>query len=108
MHHVIPRLKPGGRKTLTDGLETQGRILLFHNLIVLPKKGYELLANKKIQGVASISAGVKNTDIDFDSLTIILKMLCCFLKITIQGRDICSKSPFLMSRPFRAQFHFLP
>jgi hypothetical protein len=29
-HHVIPRLKPGGRKTLRDGLEAQGTFLLFH------------------------------------------------------------------------------
>ena len=32
LHQVIPRLKPGGRKKLRDGLEAQGTILLFrHN-----------------------------------------------------------------------------
>jgi len=46
-HHVIPRLKPGGRKTLKDGIESQGVNLLFHNLIILPKKGYEQFTNKK-------------------------------------------------------------
>jgi hypothetical protein len=54
-HHVIPRLKPGGRKTLKDGLETQGLILLFHNLIVLPDKGYSQFTNNNFfQGAASI------------------------------------------------------
>jgi len=28
MHHVIPRLKPGGRKKLRHGLEAQGGYLL--------------------------------------------------------------------------------
>jgi len=49
-HHVIPRLKPDGRKTLKDGLETQGVNLLFHNLTVLPKKDYVLFVNKKFSG----------------------------------------------------------
>lgn len=46
-HHVFPRLKPGGRKTLKDGLKAQGYYLLFHNLIVLPKKSYKQFTDKK-------------------------------------------------------------
>jgi hypothetical protein len=39
MHHVIPRLLPGGRKKLFTGLEAQGTDLLFRNTeLVLPKK----------------------------------------------------------------------
>jgi len=29
VHQVVPRLKPGGRKKLCDGLEAQNAILLF-------------------------------------------------------------------------------
>jgi hypothetical protein len=44
MHHVIPRLLPGGRKKLIIGLEAQGTDLLFRHIgLVLPKKMY--LAN---------------------------------------------------------------
>jgi hypothetical protein len=31
LHQVIPRLKPGGRKKLRDGLEAQDTILLFRH-----------------------------------------------------------------------------
>lgn len=65
-HHVIPRLKPGGRKTLKDGLITQGVTLLFHNLIVLPKKAMNYLQIKKIPGATAIHAVDENTDIGLD------------------------------------------
>jgi hypothetical protein len=67
-HHVFPRLKPGGRKTLADGFETQGGNLLFHNLTILPKKEHEVFAKKT--EAASTDVEGENTSIGFDLLLI--------------------------------------
>jgi len=50
VHHVIPRLKPGGRKKLPHGLEAQGGNLLFRHVdgFTEKRKLFHLIFN--IQG----------------------------------------------------------
>ncbi len=88
MHHVIPRLKPGGRKTLQDGFETQGALLLFHNLIVLPKKGYEEFAQKKFPGSRFDLCWSKKHRNRLRPPLYFLLFLFSFLKTLYKGRDI--------------------
>jgi hypothetical protein len=82
-HHVFPRLKPGGRKTLKDGLKAQGYYLLFHNLIVLPKKSYKQFADKKFsRGPFRFMQKEKTTGFDASQHSFCMVV---FIKITIQG-----------------------
>jgi hypothetical protein len=84
-HHVIPRLKPGGRKTLKDGFETQGVNLLFPKLdSFTEKKQQKICTQKKFaewplrllpEGKTPVSASI------FPSLF----LYCFFIKNTIQG-----------------------